>query len=240
MSGPWEKYQQQGTPQPIQIAPADPKLPGQVVGQDLSNINAADNHAMAPLRAKILQGQIANMANNNRIAGVKLTAAENENKGLTPQRMAELQDRMTALRNMESALGNMEGQYRKSFAGKPASRMFGFSEYLPSVMRPENGQFDASGKQMGAYITSILGLNGKATDAAAEYKQKVEPYIPLSRDTDPVIASKLSNLRTMLNNQKMATFRTLGIPVHNKNIGDPLSPRHPPEKSGEWKVEEIK
>lgn len=227
MANPYAQFhpELQSGPQPIQIAPADPMLPGKMQGQMLDNAKTQEEVTTAPLRRRLLETQITGAGVSQRLAGAKVAEAENAVKGLTPARIIELRDKLNSMRNMANSLGSLEKQYRENFAGRPVSRGFGLSEYFPSTLRPENGQFDAAANAMGPYIMGILGLNGKATDAAAEYKQKVLPFIPSRTDPDPVTASKLANLRRMLNTQREAVYKEMGAPYHREKGPDPLAPR---------------
>lgn len=213
-----------GQPQGIQIRPADPKLPGEVARTDLLNRKTQQDMGLDAAAA-------ARAAEAARIAATELKAKlvtmglrQNARGELEPipgwkpiasgapdaSRGAELRDRVTALGNMESGLGNLERLYNQDFKGRPASRLFGLTEYLNPIPA---SRFDNAAKQMGPYIMSVLGLSGKSTDAAAEYKQKVLPFIPDSWKPDETNEQTLRDLRGMLVRQKAATYKELGLPV---------------------------
>lgn len=166
--------------------------------------SAAKDKEVAAYRARLQRDLLERQAT--------LRAEEEKRKRgqIPPARAAELKDRLTALQNMENSLEELTGLYNRSFKGGGVG---GLVEYLPGIARPENTQFDKLSKQMGPYIMSILGLSGKSTDAAAEYKQKVEPFIPSRYDRDAATEQTLGNLRRMLDTQKTATFKEAGIPL---------------------------
>lgn len=208
----------------VQIKPADPKLAPEVTGINLRNRQTSQQMALDAAAA-------ARQAEAERRQGIE-TKAKLFSMGLrvgpngqleqipgwkpvvsaSPDnsRAAELRDRVTALGNMESGLTNLEQIYNKDFKGRPASRLFGLTEYLNPIPK---SRFDNASKQMGPYIMSVLGLSGKSTDAAAEYTQKVMPFIPSSNKPDETNEQTLRDLRGMLTRQKGATYKELGVPL---------------------------
>lgn len=222
----------------VQIKAPDPKLPGEVQGIGLRNQQVGQQIGLDAAANARAQQESARQAIELKAKLFTMGLRQNAKGALEPipgwrpiaagapdaSRGAEMRDRVTALGNMEGGLTNLEDLYNKNLKGHPASRMFGLTEYLPT---PANAQFDKAAKQMGPYIMSILGLSGKATDAAAEYKQKVMPFIPSSWDYDTTNEQTLRNLRDMLTRQKGATYKELGVPPP---ANKPAPPRKPAPK----------
>jgi len=205
----------------VQIGGGDPKMPGAIAAQEVSTARTrqqmGQDAAISPfaIRKAMAEALAAELAADK---------ARRERSGiapLSPDRRAELTDRGGGLRNMERTLTQLESLYKTNMAGQPMTRGFGLAEYLPT---PKNQQFDKLAKQMGPYMMAALGLTGKSVDAAAEYKQKVEPFIPSSWDSDQANAQTLANLREMLNEQKRSTYGQLGTPTRTRRIPNPIKP----------------
>lgn len=209
------------------VGPANTMRPLQEQGAQLGNRRAQQQidaeRQLVPLQVRKAQADA--LAAERSLSG----------KRTTPERYNELKDKMTALKNMEGSLTQLSKLYKDSFAGR------NLAEYLPGTMRPENTQFDRLANQMGPYIMSILGMTGKATDAAAEYKQKVGPFIPNRHDPDEATTQTLGNLYDMLQRQKESTYKELGRPYRKVREPAPWLGGQGKGGSGNdgWKIEPI-
>lgn len=210
---------------------------------------------MQPLDASIKQGQIAAQQraaqafriqqaaaqealiaarNKNKATAIALTQANSPASRLSPPVAADLRSRKDGLRNLEGSLAQLEAYWRNNYSGRPMGRL------VPDFASPTNQQFDSLSQQMGPYVMAALGLSGKSTDAAAEYKQKVLPFIPDSMSFDSTNLAKLRNLRRMLNTQKEAVNQQLGIPYHKVKGPDPLRRGSGKPANDGWRIEEVK
>lgn len=226
MPKPWEIDWNQ--PRPVIQGRPDPRLPGQIQGDAVGNTRT------------VVQTQGDRIDNSTKVATQaptirKVTAeavsAENTANGLTPEVRRTLQDRYTALQQLSPIIDDLGKQYEKNFRGSrpgfmnggTGNRLMGsLSEIMPESIgipftdysittNPQNHRFNETARQAGAQVKSILGLTGTESNSAAEYNQKVMPYLPRAGDDDETIAAKLGRLRQMYRTQLNATQKQLGI-----------------------------
>jgi hypothetical protein len=242
MAGPWEKYAaqpQQGGLQRIGPANSMRELDetykrGQIAAQGVDTAKT-----VADMNKPQVLGDTGFMFDPKTKTAAPIPGFKPKKVAPSAQqitRQNELRDKLSAMKNLEANLIAMEDQYRNNLAGQPMSRGFGLSEFLPDFMSADNQKFNKLAKQTGPYIMSILGMSGKATDAAAEYEKKVMPFIPKASDMDSTNAQTLKNLRDMLNANKAATYKELGIPYRSRRR---KSAQKQASDDG-WSIEEVK
>jgi len=221
MAGPWEKYGRGSSPQSIPIGPQDPTMPYRAPGAvaDINQSQAstartnqqiAQENALFNARKRSLEAEAAQKE-------FTLRQAQQPGAGLNPVQRQQLNDRSTAMNNLEGVLQDMESQYKQNFQGyAPPGRWLGaLGEMLPgSVLgipvNSANQKFNSTALRAGPFIQSILGLSGKEADAAAEYERKVMPFIPKSNEADATTESKLKQLRDFLSSQRANVSSQLG------------------------------
>lgn len=201
----------------VPVGPPNPRLPAQVQGDILGNRRTQTQTIGDALQNAInqatLQAQIRQRNAQAVQAEADAQAARMRALGITPERLGQLKDRDTAINNLERLTADMERQYQQNFRGKPAGRLFGLTELLPGWMNEDNQRFTNAGNRAGAFISSILGIQGKEADAAAEYERKIVPYLPQASDRDGTIEDKLRMLNDFINAQRSSTNAALGRPA---------------------------
>jgi len=141
--------------------------------------------------------------------------AQNSAAGMTPENIYENQQRTKNMAALNDIIGSLTNQYEHNFKGSGgASNRGTLAELMPGSVfgvpvNSTNQLFDSTAMRAGPFIKSLLFPGSKDTDAAAEYMQKIMPFIPQSHDSDAVIEDKIKQLRDLYSKQ-------MGLKVGNK------------------------
>lgn len=216
MSTPWERRRNNQ-------APADPRFPYQapLAAGQVANTNANTGRTVVQT-----QGDITDNQTKKATQPYAIQKARNEAMGLSPEIIAARKDKAVSLNNFGGIIDDLENQYRQSFKGAGGTSGRGrFAEWLPGnlmgrTVNEANDRFNSAGNQAGSFITNILGLGAKGTDAAAEYERKVVPFLPQAGDSDAKIEDKLKRLRALHAEQA----RSIGMAL-------PRAPANAPRKA---------
>ena len=133
--------------------------------------------------------------------------AQNTANGMTPENIYQNQQRTKNMSALNDIIGSLTNQYEQNFRGNGGSSGRGvMAELVPGSIfgvpvNSTNQLFDSTAMRAGPFIKSLLFPGSKDTDAAAEYQQKIMPFIPQSRDSDEVITDKIKQLRNLYNKQ---------------------------------------
>lgn len=179
-----------GAPQPVQIAPADPRLPAQVQAANLGNQRTqqqiGQEAQLAPLRRQLLQEQIRGaQVNNAKATGTKVDPAK-----------------LGQLRALQDQINRVQQLYK---TGPGATQgLAGLLDYLPT---PANKQFDTAGAGLGEIGLAAFRVPGSGSQSDAELKAFINANRPASSDYDVQVQEKLRNLQNRLNQ----TYGAMGI-----------------------------
>lgn len=217
MPTPWERRQAQQAG--IPIGPQDPamsyKAPqaeADLQAKRTSTAKAAQDMQLDPQRLAIQQRQAGIAAQE---------AAVKQQQQAMAMRQSQQERARTAAQWDEfgNIINSLTDQYNQNFKGAGGSSNRGrFAEFMPgSVLgyttNDANDRFNSTAMRAGPFLKSVLFPGSKDTDAAAEYKQKIMPFLPQASDSDGKIADKIKQLRRIYEGQ----MKAIGAPLRNTN-----------------------
>lgn len=148
---------------------------------------------------------------------------------LTSDKRVELEKGATSINNLANGIASLRDQYTKNFKGKGIGSV---AEYLPPIVRPENGVFNDTSGSLSAYVAAALGLSGQQFNTPAEQQLFIGSILPRASDTDEQIQSKLDRLDVLLQNARATSDKLLGaqsVPgAASPPTGTPPPPTQPP------------
>lgn len=209
MPTPWERRQQaaRGTPIGLQDPAMDyrgPQAAVDVQGKQTQIQKTRQDMALDPQRLDLQRRSQATAEQNAALArqqqDAQLRAAQTEQA----RNRAQWDE-------FGGIINSLTDQYHKNFKGRGGSSQRGYlAELMPGnifgrTINSANDTFNSTAMRAGPFLMSIMFPNAKATDAAAEYQQKVMPFIPKAGDSDEVMADKINQLRRIYQGQLKAT-----------------------------------
>lgn len=205
----FDQFDGQGNPSVRPIGPRNSRLPAQIRGDVLGNAQTQANTGRTVVQTR--GDQIDNdtkraiQADVIRKARADAQAAQNAANGITPELLAQRQQQRKNMAPLLGIINDLEGQYNRNFRGNGGTSGRGrITEYMPDklfgrTVNPENDLFNSTAMRAGPFIKGMLFPGGKDTDAAAEYQQKIMPFLPSAGDADSTIESKIKQLRSLYN-----------------------------------------
>jgi len=191
------------------VGPRNPRLPAQVQGDILGNANTAATTGRTVVQTRGDQIDNATKAATQQAIIAKANAdaltAQNTARGITPEFLQQQMNTRKALAPLGSIIDDLQRQYERNFRGSGGTSGRGvLAEILPgSIMgrtvNSANDVFNSTAMRAGPFIKPFVAPGGKDADAAAEYQQKVMPFIPQAGDSDAKIESKINQLRALYN-----------------------------------------
>ena len=109
---------------------------------------------------------------------------------------AKLTQRAANLRALRTQIDQVRSLYEKNLKGGWSNKISG---YVPSVIRPENEEFNSAGAGLGEIGLGAFRVPGMGSQSDAELRAFINANQPQSTDTDLAIEQKLRNLETRLN-----------------------------------------
>lgn len=209
MPTPWERRQQaamRGIPIGMQDPAMDyrgPQAAVDVQGKQAQIQKTRQDMALDPQRLDLQRRQQATAEQN---AGL---ARQQQEAQLRAAQTEQARNR-AQWDEFGGIINSLTDQYYKNFKGRGGSSQRGvLAELMPGnlfgrTINSENDKFNSTAMRAGPFLMSIMFPNAKATDAAAEYQQKVMPFIPKAGDSDAVIADKIKQLRRIYEGQMKA------------------------------------
>lgn len=194
MAGPWEKYAAQ---QPVQISPADPKIPGAMDATAASTARTrqqmASDSELLPLRKKLLEAKARE---------AELKAARAGGTAPTAAAIAGARDKLRAAQKLKAQLSDLQGLWKKTQGG---GRSLG--EYLPT---PENKRFDAAAAGLLPLAKQLYRVPGEGT--FTDYDVKIlEKLIPDRWSFDESNVQRFKQLQNMADIEERGARSTLGV-----------------------------
>jgi len=200
MAGPWEKY---GA---TQVTPNRPGSEYQVpkAGADLDNTRASTGRTVVQTQGDLTDNAIKRATQAAAIAkaNAEAVSAQHNAQGLTPEIIQQQKQRAKDMESLGAIINSLTDQYNRSFKGAGGSSGRGIiAEVLPGTLpfglpgNKTNNLFDSTAMRAAPFVKSMLFPGSKDTDAAAEYQQKIMPFIPQHNDPDETIADKIKQLR---------------------------------------------
>lgn len=229
--------QQPPGPQPIVLGRPDPKLPGQLRGQDLSNQRTAQqisiDAVMLPAELAKARAQAATAKaeiEKTRIEAQRLKA-EQARGGLTADQASAQRDKLTALRALEKQIRTVGDLYRKGPGA--TSGLSGLLDYLPLEA---NKAFDTASAGIGDVAFNAFRTPGAGAQSDAELRARLAATQPSSRDYNQEVEQKIGYLQNRLAEE----YRARGMSYKPVMFGS--AGRSAPKKPADdgWKIEEVK
>lgn len=191
------------------VGPRNPRLPAQVQGDILGNANTAatTGRTVVQTRGDQIDNQTKAATQAAMIAKAKADAlaAQNTARGITPEFVQQQMNARKALAPLGSIIDDLQKQYEQNFKGNGGTSGRGvLAEIMPGsvfgrTVNSANDVFNSTAMRAGPFIKPFVAPGGKDADAAAEYQQKVMPFIPQAGDSDAKIESKINQLRALYN-----------------------------------------
>lgn len=116
---------------------------------------------------------------------------------------AKLTQRRANLQALQENIKRVRELYEKNLKGGWSNKISG---YVPSLIRPENEQFNSAGAGLGETGLAAFRVPGVGAQSDAELRSFIDANRPQSTDTDLAIEEKLRNLQTRLD----ATMQEMG------------------------------
>jgi hypothetical protein len=207
----------------IPIGPQDPRLPYQA---PQAEADLAAKRTSTAKTAQDMQLDPRRLAIQERNAGIAAQdAATKQQQQALAQRQAQQERARTTAQWDEfgNIINSLTDQYNENFKGDGGSSRRGrFAEFVPGnilgyTTNDANDRFNSTAMRAGPFLKSVLFPGSKDTDAAAEYKQKIMPFLPQASDSDGKIADKIKQLRRIYEGQ----MRAVGAPLRNTNGSPP-------------------
>lgn len=118
---------------------------------------------------------------------------------------AKLMQRRANLQALQKNIDRVRELYEQNLRGGWTNKLAG---NVPSIIRPENEQFNSAGAGLGETGLAAFRVPGVGAQSDAELRAFIEANKPLATDTDLAIEEKLRNLQTRLD----ATLSEMGQP----------------------------
>jgi hypothetical protein len=200
----------------VQLTPGSPTLPGQVVGQGLTNARTAQQTYGDQ---QLLPSQVQKAE-----AYAKVAQAAAQGRESSP---AVRKDALTAYYSSQR-MNNTVKDLRQKFAEGPGKTkgLMALGDFLPTEA---NNRFDTLADTMRGDVGTLLGFTGGQLNAPIEVKRNVGPYIPNSGNLDNIFDSstkdKIGYLETLAETARKRSIAILGgVPDANGNIRPAIPP----------------